>query len=275
LGPEGVSFLCEALEINQTLQEIYLAQNKLGPIGIQTLAKTIEKNRVLQELDLSYNEADFDSAMSLAEALAAAYNIQILKLEDQHPCKDLIQKRIAENTAIHHYNSFETLQHLNKVFPSALSDITMEYIFPNEYAIRTYQLNIVENGKTFLLNALEVQKNYEQLRKSDIKNRRLVLEALEQCKVNKDHGKLPDPELALRRASAAGKINIIRTLLDNVHDLDILAKSPESNKTAIDFARKYKQPRVEELLLTAIQEKLLKKNPKREEQPNRMQLDPT
>jgi hypothetical protein len=63
--------------------------------------------------------------------------------------------------------------------------------------------------------------------------------------------------------------------LDNVHDLDILAKSPESNKTAIDFARKYKQPRVEELLLTAIQEKLLKKNPKREEQPNRMQLDPT
>ncbi|HEV2524319.1 MAG TPA: ankyrin repeat domain-containing protein [Gammaproteobacteria bacterium] len=64
-----------------------------------------------------------------------------------------------------------------------------------------------------------------------------LLELLTLCMTKKDGHVLPHPELALRRASAVGKVDIVKGLIANVIDININQPGPDSGKTALMFAR--------------------------------------
>jgi len=49
----------------------------------------------------------------------------------------------------------------------------------------------------------------------------LVKAVLEECRMKKDDGSLPSPELVLRRAAAAGKVTCVETLLKHAENIDV------------------------------------------------------
>lgn len=59
---------------------------------------------------------------------------------------------------------------------------------------------------------------------------------LEQCRTKLDGNTLPTPELALRRAAATGKLNVIIMLFALVKDLDANQAGPTSGNNALSFA---------------------------------------
>ncbi len=77
----------------------------------------------------------------------------------------------------------------------------------------------------------------ESEKKRAITNHELLIQALKKCKTKKDGENNPGPELALRRAAKVGMLDIIKTLVEVVKDLDVNQQGPESGKTALDFAR--------------------------------------
>lgn len=67
--------------------------------------------------------------------------------------------------------------------------------------------------------------------------------ALKQCLVEKDKYALPYPELALRRAAADGKLEVVKTLMETVLDLDINQKGV-SGMNALMFSKKFKREKM-------------------------------
>lgn len=84
---------------------------------------------------------------------------------------------------------------------------------------------------------LSFNKYPKGLQERNILDLQKVVSLLGLCKLKKDGDILPTPELALRRAAAAGKIDLIRDLIKNVKDIDINEKGPDSGKTAAIFAQ--------------------------------------
>lgn len=74
------------------------------------------------------------------------------------------------------------------------------------------------------------------LLKRNITNSNLLSKLLKECQLPKDGAQLPSPELALRRAAAAGKIKCIQGIIELVKDININEPGPDSGKTALDFA---------------------------------------
>ena len=61
--------------------------------------------------------------------------------------------------------------------------------------------------------------------------------ALTKCKIDaKDGNLLPKPELALRRAANAGRLDLVQAIVETVKDLNINEPGPDSGNTALDFA---------------------------------------
>lgn len=77
---------------------------------------------------------------------------------------------------------------------------------------------------------------HQNLRGRTIENTAEVISVLNQCKTNVDGNQLPAPELALRRAANAGRLDLVQKLVNNVKDLNINEPGPTSGKTALDFA---------------------------------------
>ncbi len=77
-----------------------------------------------------------------------------------------------------------------------------------------------------------------------------VISVLSQCKIAKDGDKLPTPELALRRAAAANKINCIKILL-KINNIDINGAGSESKKTALHIAIENDNVEIAQLLIAA------------------------
>ncbi len=70
-----------------------------------------------------------------------------------------------------------------------------------------------------------------------IENQAEVRSILKTLTTLKDGDKLPDPELALRRAAATGKLNLVNDLLLYVLDINPGQPGPGSGKTALMFAK--------------------------------------
>jgi len=81
----------------------------------------------------------------------------------------------------------------------------------------------------------EIKKISSDLSKRNIEDLNSLVSLLKKCKLKKDTD-LPTPEIALIRASAAGRIDILKALTRMVKDIDINQPGPESGKTALDFA---------------------------------------
>ncbi len=82
----------------------------------------------------------------------------------------------------------------------------------------------------------------------NIINKVELLKLLNLCKTKNDRV-LPKPELALRRAAAAGKMDIVKGLIENVKDIDINQPGPDSGKTAVMFAQEKGHLEIVKLLL--------------------------
>lgn len=74
---------------------------------------------------------------------------------------------------------------------------------------------------------------------------------LKKCTLKKDGDIVPTPELALRRAAAIGKLDVIQELLKLVKDIDINQPGPDSGKTAIMYAKEYDRKEMVEFLRKA------------------------
>ncbi|MFM8454486.1 MAG: hypothetical protein ACKOAD_05960, partial [Gammaproteobacteria bacterium] len=66
----------------------------------------------------------------------------------------------------------------------------------------------------------------------------------------------PSAELCLRRSAALGDFGIVKFLVENLKDLDLEEKGPESGMSALDFSRKYDHSNIEKYLLEAIKSKI-------------------
>ncbi len=82
----------------------------------------------------------------------------------------------------------------------------------------------------------------------NIINKVELLKLLNLCKTKNDRV-LPKPELALRREAAAGKMDIVKGLIENVKDIDINQPGPDSGKTAVMFAQEKGHLEIVKLLL--------------------------
>lgn len=97
-----------------------------------------------------------------------------------------------------------------------------------------------------------IDKTPEKISKrTSVENLPKLLVVLKNCQAKKDGDTLPIPEVALRRASAAGKVNEVKELLFLVTDLIIDQPGPFDNKTALMHANERGFPEIVALLTKA------------------------
>jgi len=65
----GVSFICEALEVNSTLKKLVLVSNKIKEDGAKSIGKLLTRNSTVVKLALSYNNIGSAGAKWIAEGL--------------------------------------------------------------------------------------------------------------------------------------------------------------------------------------------------------------
>ena len=80
IGAAGIQALGAALQVNHTLQKLYLGSNQIGVAGIQALGAALQVNHTLQKLNLFDNGIGITSAQAIATALKVNQTLQSLDL---------------------------------------------------------------------------------------------------------------------------------------------------------------------------------------------------
>jgi len=105
MNKEGVSFICEGLETNTTLERLWLGGNHLCDDGIQILAKLLKKNYTLTELSLQNNSIG-QGYKDIAALLESNHTLTSLDLGDNPltgHCNE-ISRSLAANKTLTYLN---------------------------------------------------------------------------------------------------------------------------------------------------------------------------
>jgi hypothetical protein len=80
VGDSGAAAFAAALNVNSSLQELYLGSNDIGDSGATAIAAALRVNSSLQKLDLSYNTIGNSGTVAVARALMRHSTLRQLDL---------------------------------------------------------------------------------------------------------------------------------------------------------------------------------------------------
>ena len=130
----GASDLSKALELNQTLQQLYIAENSIDDDGIKCIARTLCKSNI-ESLDISACEITFIGAVFLANALSVSKNIKtIILARNPIPVEGLrlifwsavnntICKNVVYGVSCDEYSNDNEIQRMQKILESRCKKI--------------------------------------------------------------------------------------------------------------------------------------------------------
>jgi len=81
IDDDGAKQIADALEFNNSLEELNLFMNKIGAFGAEAIANAIKVKGSLVELGMSYNNIGDDGAKAIADALKDIHSLKTLNLD--------------------------------------------------------------------------------------------------------------------------------------------------------------------------------------------------
>lgn len=137
-----------------------------------------------------------------------------------------------------HKHLCEVNRELEEYLPSVITNIVKAYaslpcLLRPAKPVLTLQS---ESKKQAEIGVPKVPKRKEEAEIYNLNKFQNIRPFLEKCKVKGDGDKLPESNVAFRRAAAAGLEAITRALAENDKSLDINQPGAESGKTALHFA---------------------------------------
>ncbi len=279
IGPIGAIALGNALKINQSLQRVNLTNNKIGDIGITALAEALKTNQSLRSLSLYDHYATDAGCKAMGRALQQNSTLTYLHFSNKKMSKNYLDWISQKLT----YNKLST-QIREKERPAALTfllglrDLDKNFEKPGfkteSYLQTLHASGIYDENLRFPIleyvlpfqKPVSIKKSGPQSSTAQISSKngdltpslamRYVLDLslltliLNACMRSEDNNILPEPEVALRRAAAAGRTEVIEKLIEIVKDLDINQADPDGN-TAIMIAKDKHRDEAYDLLLKA------------------------
>jgi len=204
----------------------------LDPIKSNRLEIVIELLEVtrLKEQALIFSDPRQQIYSSVREVKCDSLNIasqlrQIFQLLEMELTDDIKQ--------MYEQYSLKCSQEIGESLDNHLSEALIKIVY--DYA--SVQVKVVDDGGERLPKpiALEIKKKTETSCLNQQTSQPILLSFLKKCRIPRDGGNLPPPDLAFRRAAAAGFEDVIRGLANNT-PLDINEVGAESGRTALHLA---------------------------------------
>ena len=85
---EGVIKIVEAINVNKTLQELYITGNNISDDGAAAISDALKGNNSLQILKMSYNNITSEGAIKIAEAIKVNKTLQELDISNNNISDD-------------------------------------------------------------------------------------------------------------------------------------------------------------------------------------------
>jgi Ran GTPase-activating protein (RanGAP) involved in mRNA processing and transport len=130
IGAEGASEFAEALKVNTSLMDISLSWNDIGAEGVLALADALKVNTSVTNINLSKNGIGDDGASALADALKVNTSVTTIDLDDDEIVSDdaKVDELIARNVRLRHLFFFDARRMLLSVMCADWCGVVWPYL---------------------------------------------------------------------------------------------------------------------------------------------------